>query len=149
MSSFSAFTCKSATFGFCFCAGVFAVDVNSGSSTAAVLIIGAFPGFAVNIDFFTAAGIFEAVCCRAFIAVAEASAAGFVCSPGIRSCDFDFSSGTESVFVVDAGYCCTVKNCHGHVLLGLVIAVNSIPEKKDSIRFVSHFKIKKISHFKI
>lgn len=114
-----------------------------------MFIVGALPGFAVNVDFFTAAGVFDAVYCRAFIAVAEASAAGFVCNPGIRSCDFDFSSGTESVFVVDAGYCCTVKNCHVHVLLGLVIAVNSIPEKKDSIRFVSHFKIKKISHFKI
>ena len=113
----SAFTCKGTAFCILTAAGVVSGDIDRGSGASAVFVIGTFLGFAVNVDFFTAALLFLGVrdgICSLF---AEASAAGFVCTARFGPGYLDLASGTELVFVVNAGGCAAIKNCHDCALL--------------------------------
>lgn len=82
-----------------------AVDLDGRGSTFAVIIISAVMGFTVNLDFFTAAAIGEAVGHGTSDTFLEASAAGFTCIGSIFAGYVDLAFGTELIFVVDTFDC--------------------------------------------
>ena len=85
--------------------GVGAVYLDGRSGTFAVIIIGTVVGFAVNLDFFAATAIGEAVCHGTFRTLLKTAAACLAGRSSIFAGDINLTLGTELLFVVNTFDC--------------------------------------------
>jgi hypothetical protein len=125
---------ESAAGGFTAGTGVTSGNIDGGSGTVSGAVVRAALCLAVNLDFFKSLLVTDTVCCTAFRAFAEASAAGFVCMGGLVTHNLNVSAAAQGIFVIHTAHCRTIQNCHDKFLLfGCLIPEYSVFRHKDSM----------------
>lgn len=105
------------TFGVTGSLSIGTIYLDRGSCAFAVVIIGTVVCFTVNLDFFAAASVGEAVGHGISDTFLETSTACLIGIGSIFTGYIDLTFGAELIFVVDTLNCWTFKNCHSDILL--------------------------------